>query len=90
MPSRAAAPSRPARPQGEKHHQFDIEGYTFPLEQAREWLDCDPETWDGLLKRSKRNAKRDYHWPLALAEGGQSVTLASVFSCRRLLAASTR
>ncbi|MGA5598369.1 hypothetical protein ACPCSE_29465 [Streptomyces cellulosae] len=90
MPSSTAAPSRPPRPQGEKHRHFDIQGYTFPLEQAREWLGCDPTTWADLLKRSKRNARRGLNKPLVLVDGGQSVTLDSVFSCRRLLAASTR
>jgi hypothetical protein len=81
-------PSRP-RVSAENLQKHEVGDYTFTPEVAREWLGLTQAELDKLVKRSQLNASRGLFGPLVLVNGGKSFTMASVFSCRRLLAATT-
>lgn len=89
--STCAAPSsaRKPSPAAEKVVKRDLADYTFAPDQAREWLGLSEAEMDALVKQSQRNASYGVSGPLVKASGGY-YTMASVFSCRRLLAATAR
>lgn len=86
--STCAVPSRP-RISAEKLKKHETGDYTFTPELARVWLGVTQAELDVLVERSQRNASRGLFGPLVLVSGG-GFTMASVFFCRRLLAATAR
>jgi hypothetical protein len=80
-------PSKP-RISAENLKKHEVGDYTFTPELAREWLGLSQAELDELVERSQLNASRGLFGPLVLVNGGQSFTMASVFFCRRLLAAT--
>jgi hypothetical protein len=85
--STCAVSSRP-RISAENLKKHEVGDYTFPPELAREWLGLTQAEMDVLVERSQLNASRGLNGPLVSSPGGQSYTMASVFFCRRLLAAT--